>query len=99
MSWSEVLLWQSGPASDFSLHQIPDTDVWYLTLKLPSGARCTYQLSPNDPLTFDGPRAGQRTATRQSDPLNHHPLSACPPNVSKFNCDSVAELTGAAPQP
>jgi enterochelin esterase family protein len=88
-----------GPASDFSMHQIPDTDVWYLTLKLPSGARFTYQLSPNDPLTFDGPRAGQRTATRQSDPLNHHPLSACPPNVSKFNCDSVAELPGAAPQP
>jgi len=88
-----------GPASNFSMHQIPETDVWYLTLKLPSGARFTYQLSPNDPLTFDGPRAGQRSATRQSDPLNRHPLSACPPNVSKFNCDSVAELTGAAPQP
>ena len=88
-----------GPASDFAMHQIPDTDVWYLTLRLPSGARFTYQLSPNDPLTFDGPRAAQRSATRQSDPLSRNPLSACPPNVSKFNCQSVAELPGAAPQP
>ena len=88
-----------GLASDFCMHQIPDTDVWYLTLRLPSGARFTYQLSPNDPLTFDGPRAEQRSATRQSDPLNRNPLSACPPNVSKFNCQSVAELPGAAPQP
>ncbi|HSB29079.1 MAG TPA: alpha/beta hydrolase-fold protein [Pyrinomonadaceae bacterium] len=88
-----------GPPADYSMHQIADSDVWYLTLKLPSGARFTYQLSPNDPLTFDGPRAAQRAATRQADPLNIHPLSACPPNVSKFNCSSVAELPGAVPEP
>jgi len=81
------------------MHQIPDSDVWYLTLKLPSRARFTYQLSPNDPLTFDGPRAAQRGATNQADPLNKNPLSACPPDTSKFDCDSVAELPGAAPQP
>ncbi|HEX4900753.1 MAG TPA: alpha/beta hydrolase-fold protein, partial [Pyrinomonadaceae bacterium] len=28
-----------------------------------------------------------------------HPLSACPANTSKFDCDSVAELPGAPPQP
>ena len=88
-----------GSPADFSMHQIPNSDVWYLTLKLPSGARFTYQLSPNDPLTFAGPRASQRSATRQSDPFSRHPLSACPPNVSKFNCSSVAELPGAPPQP
>jgi enterochelin esterase-like enzyme len=88
-----------GPPADYSMHQIPNSDVWYLTLKLPSGARFTYQLSPNDPLTFDGPRAEQRAATRQADPLSRHPLSACPPNVSKFNCSSVAELPGAVPEP
>ena len=88
-----------GPPADYSMHQIANSDVWYLTLKLPSGARFTYQLSPNDPLTFDGPRAAQRTATRQADPLSLHPDSACPPNTSKFNCQSVAELPGAAPQP
>jgi len=88
-----------GPPADYSMHRIPDSDVWYLTLKLPSGARFTYQLSPNDPLTFDGPRAAQRSATRQGDPLSKHPLSACSPNTSKFDCSSVAELPGATPQP
>jgi enterochelin esterase-like enzyme len=88
-----------GPPADYSMHQIANSDVWYLTLKLPSGARFTYQLSPNDPLTFDGPRAAQRAATRQADPLSLHPDSACPPNTSKFNCQSVAELPGAAPRP
>jgi enterochelin esterase family protein len=50
-------------------------------------------------MTFDGPRAAQRAATRQADPLSLHPDSACSPNTSKFNCQSVAELPGAAPQP
>ncbi len=88
-----------GPPAAYSMHQIPNSDVWYLTLKLPSGARFTYQLSPNDPMTFDGPRAAQRAATRQADPLNLHPLSKCPPITPKFNCQSVAELPGAAPEP
>jgi enterochelin esterase-like enzyme len=87
-----------GPPADYSMHQIPGSDVWYLTLKLPSGARFTYQLSPNDPMTFEGPGAAQRTATRQADPLNPH-RSDCPPNTSKFNCESIAELPGAPPQP
>jgi enterochelin esterase-like enzyme len=91
--------WGVGAPDAYSMHQIPDSDVWYLTLKLPSGARFTYQLSPNDPMTFDGPRADQRAATRQADPLSLNPLSACPPDTSKFRCQSVAELTGAAPQP
>ncbi len=88
-----------GTPADYSMHQIANSDVWYLTLKLPSGARFTYQLSPNDPLTFEGPRAAQRAATRQADPLNRHRLSECPPNTSKFNCQSVAELPGGEPQP
>jgi len=88
-----------GPPADYSMHQIANSDVWYLTVKLPSGARFVYQLSPNDPLTFDDPRAAQRAATRQADPLNKNPLSACPPDTSKFNCESVAELPGAPPQP
>jgi enterochelin esterase family protein len=88
-----------GPPADYSMHQIANSDVWYLTVKLPSGARFVYQLSPNDPLTFEDPRAAQRDATRQADPLNKHPLSACPANTSKFDCNSVAELPGAPPQP
>lgn len=88
-----------GPPADYSMHQIANSDVWYLTVKLPTGARFVYQISPNDPLTFEDPRAAQRGATRQADPLNKNPLSACPPDTSKFDCDSVAELPGAAPQP
>ena len=89
-----------GPASpsDLALHHIENSDIWYLTTKLPAGARFTYQLSPNDPLTFTGPRAAQRTATRQADPLNPHRWD-CPSNVSKFRCQSAAELPGAVPQP
>lgn len=83
------------------------TDVWYLTLKLPSGARFSYQLSPNDPLTDPGsldggPRASQRLATAQIDPFNLHPLedaSYCPPARSKFECPSTVELPGAPLQP
>ncbi|HSS21010.1 MAG TPA: alpha/beta hydrolase-fold protein [Pyrinomonadaceae bacterium] len=88
-----------GPPADYSMHQIANSDVWYLTVKLPAGARFVYQISPNDPLTFADPRAEERAATRQSDPLNKHPLSACPADTSKFDCDSVAELPGAPPQP
>ncbi|HKO44437.1 MAG TPA: alpha/beta hydrolase-fold protein [Pyrinomonadaceae bacterium] len=88
-----------GPPANYSMHQIPNSDVWYLSLKLPSGGRFTYQLSPNDPMTFEGPRTSQRAATRQGDPLSRHPDSACPPDTSKFNCSSVAQLPGATPQP
>jgi enterochelin esterase-like enzyme len=91
--------WGVGAPSAYAMRQVPGSDVWYLTLKLPSGARFTYQLSPNDPMTSEGPRAKQRAATRQADPLNLNPLSACPPDTSKFECRSVAELPGAAPQP
>jgi enterochelin esterase-like enzyme len=91
--------WGVGAPTAYSMHQIPDSDVWYLTLKLPTGARFTYQLSPNDPLTSEGLRASQRAATRQADPLSLNPLSACSPGTSKFRCESVAELPGATPQP
>ena len=87
-----------GAPANYVMHQIPNTDIWYLTLKFPTGARFPYQISPNDPLTSTGPRAAQRTATRQADPLNPR-RSQCPPNTSKYNCDSLAELPGAPPQP
>ena len=91
--------WGVGAPAEYSMHQIPDSDVWYLTLKLPSGARFTYQLSPNDPLTSDGPRAAQRAATRQADPLSRHPDSACSPDTSKFNCTAWRSCPELAPQP
>ena len=83
---------------DFAMHRLADTDVWYLTLKLPKGARFSYRLSPNDPLVMDGPRADQRRATRQADPLNARRWG-CDPGDPKFDCVSFAELPGATPQP
>lgn len=84
--------------TDLAMHQIGNSDVWYLTVKLPSGARFTYSLSPNDPMTWDSPRSDQRGATRQVDPLNPHHAN-CPPGASKFICISVAELPNAPAQP
>lgn len=88
-------IWGVGAPDAYAMHQIPDSDVWYLTLKLPRGARFSYQLSPNDPMASDGPRADHRAATGQADPLNLNPLSKCPPDVSKFRCRSMAELPPA----
>jgi hypothetical protein len=83
---------------DYAMHRLADTDVWYLTVKLPAGARFEYRLSPNDPLVFDGHQVAQRNATTQADPLNPHRWD-CLPNASKYACSSEADLPGAAPQP
>ena len=81
-------------ASHDALHQLGNTDVWYLTLKLPKGARFSYQLEPNRP---SDPEMDQVTA--QSDPLNRGPKMNCPSGASKYRCRSVGELPEAAPQP
>lgn len=110
-----TFLWRGGPETrnvlvtgsfrtssrpdDTLMHRIGDSDIWYLTLKLPAGARFSYRLSPNDPLAFDGgPRAAQRSATVQADPLNSRRWG-CLPNASKYACETAAELPGAAAQP
>ena len=88
----------SRPIADSTMAQIEGSDVWYLTLRLPSGARFMYSLSPNDPLTFDGPRAAQRAASSQGDPLNPNRWQ-CAPAASRYECQSMVELPGAPPQP
>jgi len=82
---------------DFVMHQIPLTDVWYLTVRLPTGARFTYGLSVNDPLIFSGPQP-ERFATTQVDPLNPHRWG-CAPDATRYDCQSMAEIKGAVPQP
>ncbi len=82
---------------DFVFHQIPLTDVWYLTVRLPTGARFTYGLSVNDPLVFSGPQA-ERFATTQADPLNRNRWG-CASDGSRYDCQSMAEIKGAVPQP
>ncbi len=81
---------------DYAMHRLMNTDVWYLTLKIPAGARFTYQISPNDPLVFDGPRTAQRGATAQVDPLSRNRWNCDPQERSaRFRCHSYAELPGA----
>jgi enterochelin esterase-like enzyme len=82
---------------DYVFHQIPLTDVWYLTIRLPTGARFTYGLSVNDPLVFNGPQP-ERFATTEVDPLNPHRWG-CAPDGSRYDCQSIAEIKGAVPQP
>ena len=82
---------------DYLFHQIPLTDVWYLTVRLPTGARFTYGLSINDPLVFSGFQP-ERFATTQVDPLNPHRWG-CGPDATRYDCQSMAEIKGAVPQP
>jgi enterochelin esterase-like enzyme len=82
---------------DYIFHQIPGTDVWYLTVRLPTGARFTYGLSENDPLVFNGFQP-ERLATTQVDPLSPHRWG-CAPDATRYDCQSSAEIKGAVPQP
>ena len=82
---------------DYVFHQILLTDVWYLTVRLPTGARFTYALSENDPLVFSGFQP-ERFATTQVDPLNPHRWG-CAPDATRYDCQSMAEIKGAVPQP
>jgi enterochelin esterase-like enzyme len=82
---------------DYVFHQIPLTDVWYLTVRLPTGARFTYGLSVNDPLVFNGFHP-ERFAATQVDPLNPHRWG-CAPDATRYDCQSMAEIKGAVPQP
>ena len=82
---------------DYVFHQIALTNVWYLTVRLPTGARFTYGLSENDPLVFTGFQP-ERFATTQADPLNPHRWG-CAPDATRYDCQSMAEIKGAVPQP
>jgi enterochelin esterase-like enzyme len=94
-----LVLWNpfaTDHPDDYQMSHLKDTDVWFKTLRVPSGARFLYQLSPNDTLSRS-PNA-QRFATAQADPLNprRQPVD---PNVTRYEVWSVAELPGASPQP
>jgi enterochelin esterase-like enzyme len=86
------------PIADAAMTRLEDSDVWYLTVRLPSGARFAYSLSPNDPMTFDPPRSAQRMASAQGDPLNPNRWQ-CSTEASRYECQSMVELPGSPPQP
>ena len=90
--------WGPRTPADNSMQRLADTDVWYLTKRLPAGARFEYRVSPNDPLTSDSRGSAIRRATAQADPLNPNDWG-CAPQSTKHECLSSAELPGARPQP
>jgi enterochelin esterase family protein len=72
----------SQPA-DFLMVRVPETDVWFRTVRVPRGSRIRYMLSVNDPLGTMPPGAqGRKPVT---DPLNPQ--------------GQMVELPGALPQP
>ena len=82
-----------GPTRNNLMHRIGHSDVWYLTVKLPKGARFTYRLVPNNP-----PGSESTQATAQADSYNPRRWD-CPKTAKKFSCRSVVELPDAAPEP
>lgn len=77
---------------DYLMTRLADTDVWHLTIRVPHGARFTYQLSPDDPL------GAARTSAAQADPFNPNRW-LCAADAPATQCYSMAELPDAAPQP
>jgi enterochelin esterase-like enzyme len=94
------ILWfpfAAAKPDDYKMVRLGNTDVWYRTLKIRRGARFAYQLSPNDPLTFNE-LSISRVATAQADPLNpRHWFEN--PGGTKFEYQSMVELPDAKPQP
>jgi enterochelin esterase family protein len=83
---------------DYLMTRLVGTDVWYLTVRVPRGARFTYQLSPDDPMAGPTPSAASVRANAQGDPLNPRRWS-CGPDASLTQCSSIVELPDAMPQP
>lgn len=81
-----MVLWSvfsfTRPA-DFLMVNVPNTDLWFRTIRLPRGSRIQYRLSPNDPLAVMPPLDGKRDPVK--DPLNPK--------------GELLELPGALPQP
>jgi enterochelin esterase-like enzyme len=81
-----IIMWMPFSAArpaDFLMVNLPNTDLWFRTIRLPRGARLQYRLSANDPLAAMPPTDGRRNAVK--DPLNPR--------------DGLLELPGAIQQP
>jgi enterochelin esterase family protein len=76
-----------------SLHRLAGTDVWYLSFRVRSDARFTYQFLVNEPAVAAGADLSSRDVHLQPDPLNpRHPRP-------EDQDESLVELAQAPPQP
>lgn len=86
------------------MRRLPGTDLWYVSLRLPLGLRCSYRIHPfdsHDPhLGADGPRTGSARGLPDDrmDPLNRH---ATGPFGSMIELDATPSLAEwrTAPDP
>nr|WP_276584053.1 alpha/beta hydrolase-fold protein [Pseudomonas sp. RIT-PI-AD] len=89
-----------GPGYDHAaLRRLGDSDVWYVTFRLPRQTRLSYQLAPDVPELNADPGTRRRAilATAQADPLNPQAYPAR--GADPFQFDSVLALADAPPQP
>jgi prolyl oligopeptidase len=86
------LVWALSPSEPPALTQLPGTDVWYRSERLPRGARFTYRLAPDPPSGSAGLQA-----VAQADPLNERSYGGVN-DSDKYSLRSVVELPGATSQ-
>jgi enterochelin esterase-like enzyme len=96
---SVMVMWprlaQNRP-DDWFMSHVDGTDLWFRTVKVRTGTRIHYQLSPNDPWEVRPGGTWQRAA--QADPLNPK-RDSDDPKRPLTRVRSVLELPGAMPQP
>ena len=80
-----------------AMARLGDSSVWYLTTKVPAGARFAYWLAENSPMVTEGSQVASMLAALQADPLNSH--RTCAADAPLKGCKSTVELPGAPPQP
>jgi Domain of unknown function (DUF3327)/Putative esterase len=80
-----------------AMTRIEGSDIWYLTTRVPAGARFAYWLAENTPMVTEGPRVPEMLAALQADPLNPH--RTCAADAPLRGCKSNVEMPGAPEQP
>jgi len=80
-----------------AMTRLGNTDVWYLTVKVPGGARFAYWLVENSPMVTEGPQLPAMLAALQADPLNPH--RTCEADAPLKGRKSTVEMPGAPAQP
>ncbi|MEV7085416.1 alpha/beta hydrolase-fold protein [Streptomyces sp. NPDC093085] len=87
------------------MRRLAGTDLWYVSLRLPLGLRCSYRIhpfGPDDPLLgAEGPRSGSARGLPddRTDPLNRHAGGPFGSLIEVGEVPSLAEWSARAPEP
>ena len=104
-----TLLWSMRGAAPNTLQRLGQSDVWYLSLRLPQGMHAAYQLAPDAPEwpAASNPDRFQRylasSAVAQADPLNPRRWPTLPaggtPAADRYAQQSVLAFADAPGEP